>query len=328
LKFAEKPPIEKIRSALAPRLPGGAPEIQEVTGTNEVIVGTEMRDERELDQARRVIVDTLASTFGQGETGKLEFNNASQQAIVDRLRGPLLQSGLNLGEEQLQDLVANIIRFRTSPPQSGLIRSFDQLTGVPGVNSQVVQTLKQEATLAPYSIRGVEIVGPKMGAELRQQAIYVVLAALAGMLIYIAFRFEWIYGVAAVLAVFHDTVITIGMFSLLNKEISLTVVAALLTLVGYSMNDTIVRHYCCFRQNSRESETEQADAVCRVGKRKYQSDVEPNGVNFGFDISDGSRAMAIRRAGSQRVLACVGNWNYHRYLFIGLHRKSDSGVLV
>ena len=60
------------------------------------------------------------------------------------------------------------------------------------------------------------------------------------MLVYIAFRFEWIYGVAAVVAVFHDTIITIGLFSLFNKEISLTVVAALLTLVGYSMNDTIV----------------------------------------------------------------------------------------
>jgi preprotein translocase subunit SecF len=66
------------------------------------------------------------------------------------------------------------------------------------------------------------------------------LYALGGMLVYIAFRFEWIYGVAAVVAVFHDTIITIGLFSLFNKEISLTVIAALLTLVGYSMNDTIV----------------------------------------------------------------------------------------
>jgi preprotein translocase subunit SecF len=240
LKFAERPPVEKLRSALGARLPGGSPEVQEVTGTNEVIVGTELREERELEQARRIIVETLTATFGQGESGKLELNNASQQTIIDRLRGPLAQNGVALTEQQLQDLVATIANFRNTPPQSGLIRSFDQLAGVPGINSQVIQTLKQEATLAPYSIRSVEIVGPKMGAELRKQAIYVVLAALAGMLIYIAFRFEWMYGVAAVLAVFHDTVITIGMFSILNKEISLTVVAALLTLVGYSMNDTIV----------------------------------------------------------------------------------------
>ena len=84
------------------------------------------------------------------------------------------------------------------------------------------------------------MVGPKVGAELRAKAVAATLYALAGMLVYIAFRFEWIYGVAAVIAVFHDTIITIGLFSLFNKEIDLTVIAALLTLVGYSMNDTIV----------------------------------------------------------------------------------------
>ena len=90
------------------------------------------------------------------------------------------------------------------------------------------------------TIRQTEVVGPKVGGDLRNKALLATLYALAGMLVYIAFRFEWIYGVAAVIAVFHDTIITIGLFSLFNKEISLTVVAALLTLVGYSMNDTIV----------------------------------------------------------------------------------------
>src|SRR2546425_6267159 len=76
--------------------------------------------------------------------------------------------------------------------------------------------------------------------DLRRQAVYVTLAGLGAMLIYIWFRFELIYGVAAVIATFHDVLITLGIFSLLNKEITLTVIAALLTLVGYSMNDTIV----------------------------------------------------------------------------------------
>jgi preprotein translocase subunit SecF len=86
----------------------------------------------------------------------------------------------------------------------------------------------------------VEIVGPKVGAQLRRQAVLATLYALAGMLVYIAFRFEWVYGAAAVVAVFHDVLITLGFFSLFHYEISLTVIAALLTLVGYSMNDTIV----------------------------------------------------------------------------------------
>jgi preprotein translocase subunit SecF len=84
------------------------------------------------------------------------------------------------------------------------------------------------------------MVGPKVGVELRTKAVLATLYALAGMLVYIAFRFEWIYGLGAVIAVFHDTLITIGLFSIFHEEISMTVIAALLTLVGYSMNDTIV----------------------------------------------------------------------------------------
>jgi preprotein translocase subunit SecF len=111
---------------------------------------------------------------------------------------------------------------------------------VKGVTPAIIQALKKECTLGPFTILSAEVVGPKVGKQLTRQAILATLYALGGMLVYIAFRFEWIYGVAAVVAVFHDTIITIGLFSITNEEISLTVVAALLTLVGYSMNDTIV----------------------------------------------------------------------------------------
>ena len=91
-----------------------------------------------------------------------------------------------------------------------------------------------------YEILGTEAVGAVAGAQLRNKAIAVTLAALVGMLVYIAFRFEWTYGAAAVIAVFHDVLVTLGFFSIFQWEISLTVIAALLTLVGASVNDTIV----------------------------------------------------------------------------------------
>jgi preprotein translocase subunit SecF len=91
-----------------------------------------------------------------------------------------------------------------------------------------------------FTIRSSDGVSPKVGDDLRRQAVRATIAALIGILIYIAFRFEWIYGAAAVFAVFHDTLVTLGLFSLFNYEINLTVIAALLTLVGYSVNDTIV----------------------------------------------------------------------------------------
>jgi len=91
-----------------------------------------------------------------------------------------------------------------------------------------------------YEIIGTDAVGAVAGAQLRNKAIAATLAALVGILVYIAFRFEWSYGAAAVIAVFHDVLVTLGFFSIFQWEISLTVIAALLTLVGFSVNDTIV----------------------------------------------------------------------------------------
>ncbi|HEX4155186.1 MAG TPA: protein translocase subunit SecF [Acidobacteriaceae bacterium] len=91
-----------------------------------------------------------------------------------------------------------------------------------------------------FTVEQVEIIGPTAGKQLQRQAWLATIYSLVGMLIYLWFRFELIYGVAAVVAVFHDTLITVGAFSLTNQEISLTVIAAILTLIGYSMNDTIV----------------------------------------------------------------------------------------
>ena len=91
-----------------------------------------------------------------------------------------------------------------------------------------------------FEILSATSIGPKVGDDLKRQAVFATLYALVGILVYIAFRFEWIYGAAAVFAVFHDTLVTLGLFSIFNREINLTVIAALLTLVGYSVNDTIV----------------------------------------------------------------------------------------
>jgi preprotein translocase subunit SecF len=121
-----------------------------------------------------------------------------------------------------------------------LIADFQQLKQIAGVTPAVVDVLQKDCYLSGFTVRNTQIVGPQVGSDLRRQAVYVTLAGLAAMLVYIWFRFELIYGVSAVIAVFHDVIITIGLFSLFNKEITLSVIAALLTLVGYSMNDTNV----------------------------------------------------------------------------------------
>jgi preprotein translocase subunit SecF len=244
VKWDGRPPIEQIREAMGKRIPGEISVYElgggDITAQNNVVIATESREEKELNLNRRAMQETLQATFGKAQEGKLDFNNASQQQLVDRLREPLQNAGAGLSDEQLHKLVAAMLDYRNTPPRSGLIKNFDELSAAPGVNSGIINSLKRECYLAPFSVLQVEMVGPKVGAELRRRAVLATLYALAGMLVYIAFRFEWIYGVAAVVAVFHDTLITVGLFSLFNKEISLTVIAALLTLVGYSMNDTIV----------------------------------------------------------------------------------------
>jgi preprotein translocase subunit SecF len=238
VKFAATPNEEKIRQALATRIKGEI-LVQRVVGSNEVIVDTEMRDDKELESVRQNVTAGLGAAFGV-PAGKPDFHALGVDAFASHIMVPLQQAGIALSSDQQKDLARKILEYRDTPPRSGLISTFDELKAVEGVTPQIIEVLKKEFALSGFVVRSFEKVGPKIGAELKQQAINATLFALGGMLVYIALRFEWIYGLAAVLAVAHDTLITIGLFSVFNKEISLTVVAALLTLVGYSMNDTIV----------------------------------------------------------------------------------------
>ena len=132
----------------------------------------------------------------------------------------------------------------------------------------------------PFTVRNVQVVGPTVGHQLETKAIEAVLLSLLGMLVYLWFRFQLIYGVAAVVACFHDTLITVGAFALLNKEISLTVIAAILTLVGYSMNDTIVV-FDRIRENLRLSRREALpDVVNRSINQTLSRTVLTSGLTF------------------------------------------------
>jgi preprotein translocase subunit SecF len=132
----------------------------------------------------------------------------------------------------------------------------------------------------PFTVRNVQVVGPTVGRQLERQAGLATLYSMAGMLVYLWFRFQLIYGVAAVVACFHDTLITVGAFALTNQEISLTVIAAILTLVGYSMNDTIVV-FDRIRENLRISRRETLpDVVNRSINQTLSRTVLTSGLTF------------------------------------------------
>lgn len=122
---------------------------------------------------------------------------------------------------------------------SGVVTSVDEIP-FGDVAPQFREGLNERFYIGAFNMTSAESVGAQVGDDLRNRAIYVTLASLIGMLIFIAFRFEWIYGVSAVIAVFHDVPVTLGIFAIFGWEINLTVIAAILTLIGYSTNDTIV----------------------------------------------------------------------------------------
>ncbi len=262
VRFQQTPNEDQIRQALGAKIPGEI-VVQQVTGQNEVIISTDLRDEKELNEARAAVFDTLKSTFGSAQGDKLDINTATQAQLADQIRGPVAGVAASVTEQDLQEMVKNILAYRDAAPRSGLLGNLDSLSGVSGITPEVVNVLKQQTYTGPYTIRGFDLVGPRVGKELQSQAINATLLALAGMLIYIAFRFEFIYGLAAVIAVFHDVIITVGIFSLLDKEISLTVIAALLTLVGFSMNDTIVI-FDRIRENLPQMRRETLDNVVNL----------------------------------------------------------------
>lgn len=284
VKFADAPPLDKIRAAfLAAKQTKGEVSVQNITDPStknevEIGIGTDQQNEAQLNVNRAAMEQVLTQTFGQPNNGKLDLNNVGQEALASKLTDALSSASIPMTTDQVRTLAANILNY--AKQHSGLIGSYSELSSVPGMTPQISGVLQQVTYLAPYHIESVEMVGPKVGAELRQKAVLATLYALGGMLVYIAFRFEWIYGVGAVIAVFHDTLITVGLFSIFNEQISMTVIAALLTLVGYSMNDTIVI-FDRIRENLKISRRDSLERVMNIAVNQTLSrTVMTSGLTF------------------------------------------------
>ena len=160
----------------------------------------------------------------------------SDEAIREALAGKGIRDAVVQPVTDRPDTV--LIKVPLEEGKDGRTQVRDALNAF-GTEAAATTELEADPNAA-YKIVGTDAVGAIAGEQLRNKAIAVTLAALVGILIYIAFRFEWTYGAAAVIAVFHDVLVTLGFFSIFQIEVSLNVIAALLTLVGFSVNDTIV----------------------------------------------------------------------------------------
>lgn len=194
-----------------------------------------------------LILGSIIAFFANGLNFGIDFKGgtlieASAEEAVDigALRDRL--GGMQLGEVQIQEFGKETDVLIRIAEMDGATDTSNDLTAVQLVREELAED---------FDIRRVEIVGPQVSAELIQTGLFAVLAAIASMLIYIWFRFEWQFSVGAVLALVHDVVLTIGIFALLQLDFNLSILAAILTIVGYSMNDTVVV-YDRVRENLRK----------------------------------------------------------------------------
>lgn len=181
----------------------------------------------------------IASLFAKGgPLYSIDFKGGAQMEVIWKGTPPPIERIRAAVSSQLKGVsvvAAHDLDGSNEVLVSAEVPAGRDLTSVRQTMNEALSTIS-----ADYSVRNFEVIGAQIGHDLRRQALMATAGASGGMLLYLSYRFRFAYGLAAVLAMAHDAVITVGLFSLLNQEISLTVVAALLTLVGYSMNDTIV----------------------------------------------------------------------------------------
>jgi preprotein translocase subunit SecF len=238
VKFVDTPDVKQIRASLdKANLRNARIQLAAGVTSNEVVIGLDERDtggSADQSEGKNRIIAALETNPVPGKENINNSDRVGVTAVRDKL---IARDPLHAAPEEYEKYARAIMSFMNIQ-RGGVLRSLDDLKGV--VPEPVINALQQDFYTGNFGIREADIVGPQVGEQLKTQAKLAVGFSLVGMLVYLWFRFELIYGVAAVVAVFHDTLITLGAFSLTNKEITLTVIAAILTLVGYSMNDTIV----------------------------------------------------------------------------------------
>jgi len=240
--FKNQVPIGEVRGALQ-NAGIENPIIQEMGNTQrEFIIRTlqEVAENQDIEGLEaheiigRMVVDSLRTEQGKkaAEQNIPDLNNMNKENLAEILRSEY--------PEEASEISEKIIDFRQSSELKGIIQDYSQLEELEGISPEIINHLKNKTFLSSVSILSRETVGPQIGHDLRRKATQATIWALIGMLIYIGIRFKYAYGVAAIITLAHDVLITLGIFSLTNRELNLPVIAAILTIVGYSLNDTIV----------------------------------------------------------------------------------------
>jgi preprotein translocase subunit SecF len=240
LKFREEPDRGNLRSAIS-GLMSGTPLIQtfDEAEKHEILIRVENPEGEEGDFVRPII-DLLNQDLNSDLSGRFDLNLKGSRELIDLLAATD-PDGVG-GDAEARDLyyepMAEAVLDHRK--EDGIYFSIGDLGDVADLSGDSRDYLEDTAAVGAFSLLGAENVGPTVGADLQKKALLAIGFSLVGMLIYIWIRFQLPYAVGAVAALFHDVLITLTALSVTHREINLPTVAALLTLVGYSVNDTVV----------------------------------------------------------------------------------------
>ena len=248
LKFREAPNVDQLRS-LAESTGVRDVQIQRFgqVADNQVILKTSTLPGTEEGSAPKVLA-AINQKLNPGASGP-DLNQIGREALLDLLtkNDPL---GIGAQSTAAPATYGKVVDdFLVARKQLGILSSVDQIQGL---DPRVGTFLKSNAHFGSFAVLGLENVGPQVGGELRKKGLLAVLWSLVGMLAFIAFRFELPYGVGATMATIHDVLVTVGLFTIFGFEWNLTTIAAFLTLIGYSVNDTVVT-FDRVRENLKKS---------------------------------------------------------------------------
>jgi len=263
LRFVAKPDIDHLRKILdAGNFGDFGIQRYEEPEKNEVLIRVQQQAKEGRDITTDVVSLLRQGLGGPVDATKLDLNIQGRDSLAARLVAADPDQAASRSGVVLTDYYGRIAEAVIAKrSETGVFRSPADANAVNGVSPAVKQWIQGNTVTGPFVLLSAENVGPQVGADLRQKALWAIGTSMLGMLAYIAFRFKSLpFGVGAIVATIHDTLITVGLLALFGREFSLVVVAAILTLVGYSVNDTVVV-YDRIRENQRSPKKEPLETI-------------------------------------------------------------------
>jgi len=248
LKFRDQVPMDKLRADLADA------SIQQYGKVEDRAILIRLpRQRTESDYAGQVVARLNRDLNPEAATSKLDLNFQGRDRLTDLLAtvDPDNKGTRPDARAYYAKVAENIINKRS---ELGIFTSMQQVTSAPGVTTGIARVLNERTFIGAFNVFGQETVGPQVGRELQQKAIWAVVLSTLAMGAYLWLRFDLMFGVAAVVCIVHDVLVSLAFLGIINGEFSLNIVAALLLIVGYSINDTVVT-YDRVRENRRKLKT-------------------------------------------------------------------------